>query len=164
MAEFLGILLIGGPDLLLGDVRGDDLLHVADADALLHGEDHDEIGDVDAEILPLDRRGHNPQPDVVVDCGGSHDLLILAVLPSGAGGDKAQVPLEQDDDLIHIQAEIRDSIPFREMIVRDVVVPPLQLVCQQLIIAMHVASPVIQSGIIISADVASCKEKRYGSP
>ena len=66
--------------------------------------------------------------------------------------------------LIHIQAEIRDSIPFREMIVRDIVVPPLQLVCQQLIIAMHAAPPVIQSGIIISADVASCKEKRYGSP
>lgn len=115
VAEFLRILLIDGPDVLLGDVRGDDLLHVADADALLHGQDHDEIGDVDPEVFPLYRGGHDLQPHIVVDGGGGDK----AFLPAGYGRDEVQILGQQHHHLVHIQPQIGDGVPLRQVVVGD---------------------------------------------
>ena len=94
MAEFLGILLIDGPDVLLGDVRRDDLLHVADADALLHGEDHNEVGDVHPVVLPLHRSRHDLQAHIVVDGGGGDKALLAA----GDGRDEAEILHQQHQE------------------------------------------------------------------
>ena len=69
--ELLRVVLIDRQHLILAAVhRRDDLLHVADAETLLHGQDHHQIGDVYPMILPFHRRGHDLQPHVVVDGGG----------------------------------------------------------------------------------------------
>lgn len=135
VAEFLGILLIDGPDVLLGDVRRDDLLHVADADALLHGQDHDEIGDVDPEVFPLYRGGHDLQPHIVVDGGGGDKAFLAA----GHGRDEVQILGQQHHHLVHIQPQIGDGVPLRQVVVGDEPVPPVQLVGDQLFVILHTA-------------------------
>ena len=96
--ELLRVVLVDHPYLLLAAVRRDDLLHVADAEALLHGQDHDEVGDVYPVVLALYRRRHDLQPHIVVDGGGGHKMLLR----SGGGGDEAEILLQQHDDLIHV--------------------------------------------------------------
>ena len=96
-------LLVGG--------RGEQLLQAADADALLQGEDHDQEGDVDPVIPPLLRGGHHLQPDVVVDGGGGHRLVLLVL-----HGDEVQVLGQQGNDLVHVQADVRQLLPGGEFV------------------------------------------------
>jgi len=98
---------------------------------------------VDAVVLPLFRCGHDLQPHIVVDGGGRDEPLLAA----HRCRDKAQILLQQHDDLIHVQAEIRDGIPVRQMIIRDKLVPPLQLVGDKLSVVFHNDAPHIRFAI-----------------
>ena len=69
------------------------------------------------------------------------------LLGSRRRGDEAEILLQQHDDLIHVQAEIRDGIPVRQMIIRDKLVPPLQLVGDKLSVVFHNDAPHIRFAI-----------------
>ena len=135
--ELLGVVIVDGPHLLLAAVRRDDLLHVADAETLLHGQDHDEIGDVYTVVFALHRRRHDLQPDVVVDGGGGHEVLLR----SRRGGNEAEILLQKHDDLIHIQPQIRNGVPLRQVVVGDELVPAPQLVGHKVLVVLHEKAP-----------------------
>lgn len=125
--EVLDLLLVGG--------GGEQLLQAVDADALLEGEDHDEEGDVDPVILAFFRGGHDLQADVVVDGRGGHGL-VLGVLH----GDEIQVLAQQGDDLVHVQADVRQLLPGGQLVVVQIVLPPDELVGDQLLVVAHSVS------------------------
>ena len=107
-------------------------MQAVDADALLQGEDHNEEGDVDPVILALFRGGHDLEADVVVDGRGGHGL-VLRVLH----GDEVQVLAQQGDDLIHVQADVRQLFPGGQLVVVQVMLPPDELVGDQLLVVAH---------------------------
>ena len=135
--ELLRVVLVDRPHLLFAAVRRDDLLHVADAETLLHGQDHDEVGDVYPVVLALYRRGHDLQPHIVVDGGGGHKPLLRP----RRGGDKTEILLQQHDDLIHIQTQIRNGVPLRQVVVGDEFVPAPQLVGHKVLVVLHEKAP-----------------------
>ena len=120
------------PHLLLVGGRGQQLLQAVDADALLEGEDHDEEGDVHPVVFPFLRGGHHLQANVVVD-GGGGDRLVLGVFD----GDEVQVLAQQGDDLVHVQADVRQLLPGGQLVVVQVVLPPDELVGNQLLVIRH---------------------------
>ena len=132
--QLLDVSGVEGPDLLLPGVGGrEDLLNAVDAGPLLQGEDHDEVGDVDAVVFPLLRGGHDLQPDVVVDGGGGHGLVVLHVLH----GNEVQVLTQQGDDLVHVQADVRQLLPGGQPVVVQVVLPPQELVGGEVPVVAH---------------------------
>ena len=52
-------------------------------------------------------------------------------------GDEAEILLQQHDDLIHIQAQIRNGVPIRQVIVGDELVPPPQLMSHKTFVVLH---------------------------
>lgn len=122
--EVLDLLLVGG--------GGEQLLQPVDADALLEGEDHNEKGDVYPVILPFFRGGHHLQPDIVVDGGGGH-RLVLGVLH----GDEIQVLAQQGNHLVHVQANVRQLLPGGKFVVVQIMLPPDELVGYQLFVIRH---------------------------
>ena len=83
-------------------------------------------------ILPLFRGGHHLQPDIVVDGGGGH-RLVLGVLH----GDEIQVLTQQGDHLVHVQTNVRQLLPGGELVVVQIMLPPDELVGNQLFVIRH---------------------------
>ena len=52
-------------------------------------------------------------------------------------GDEAEILLQQHDDLIHIQAEIGDGVPLRQMVIGDELVPAQQLMGHKTFVVLH---------------------------
>ena len=52
-------------------------------------------------------------------------------------GDEAEILLQQHDDLIHIQAEIGDGVPLRQMVIGDELVPAQQLMGYKTFVVLH---------------------------
>ena len=109
---------------------------------------------MDAVVFPLLWRGHDLQPNVVVD-GGGRDKALLA---AHRRGNEAEILLQQYDDLVHIQAEIRYRLPVRQMIIRDELAPPLQLVGDQFLVIFHSDTPVSDLLYSIPHTGTSCKK------
>ena len=101
-------------------------------DALLPGDDYTKEGDVDPVILALFRGGHDLEADVVVDGRGGHGL-VLRVLH----GDVGQVLALQGDDLVDVQADIRQLFPGGQLVVVQIMLPPDELVGNQLLVVAH---------------------------
>ena len=57
--------------------------------------------------------------------------------------DKGEILLQQDDDLIHVQAEIGDGLPVGEVVVGDELVPAPQLVRHQILVVLHKTAPLL---------------------
>ena len=87
---------------------------------------------MDAVVLPLFRGGHDLQADVVVD-GGGGDGFVLLVLH----GDEVQVLTQQGDDLIHVEADVGQLLPGGELVIVQVILPPLELVGHQFLVVAH---------------------------
>ena len=83
-------------------------------------------------ILPFFRCGHHLQPDIVVDGGGGH-RLVLGVLH----GDEIQVLAQQGDHLVHVQTNVRQLLPGGELVVVQIMLPPDELVGNQLFVIRH---------------------------
>ena len=64
-------------------------------------------------------------------------------------GDEAEILLQQHDDLIHIQAEIRYRLPVRQMIIRDELIPPLQLVGKMTQLTRKTCNEYLDAGNLI---------------
>ena len=94
LPEFFGVGLVYRPHAVLAAVGGQNFLHVADADALLHGEDYNEVGDVYPVVLPLHRSRHDLQAHIVVDGGGGDEALLAA----GDGRDEAEILHQQHQE------------------------------------------------------------------
>jgi len=101
--------LIEGHSGLLAEILWEHTLYAGDAKALFQGADHDEVGEVDTGVAFFNRRGHNLHPDVVIDnTGGNHFFLAIEV-------ERGEVAVQEEDDLIHIEVELREVIPIREV-------------------------------------------------
>ena len=81
-------------------------------------------------VLPLHRSGHDLQAHIVVDGGGGDKALLAA----GDGRDEAEILHQQHHHLIHVEPQIRDGIPVRQMVIGDETVPALQLVNNEFLI------------------------------
>ena len=88
-------------------------------------------------VLALHRRRHDLQAHIVVDGGGGHKALLH---PCRCGYE-AEILLQQHDDLIHIQAQIRNGVPIRQVIVGDELVPPPQLMSHKILVVLHKNAP-----------------------
>ena len=127
----MAVIFVGGLDLFFGNTRRNDLFNIVDRQALLQRKDENQIGDMHAVVFALHRGRHDLQTHIVVN-GRSRDKFVFLV-----AGDEVQILLQQVDDLIHIQSEIRDGIPLRQMIVCNKLIPPLQFMGNQCLVIAH---------------------------
>ena len=114
----LRVAVVAGADLLVGDPRRHQLPDQGDREPLLERADDQQIGDMNAVVALFDRLRHDPGPNVVVDRGGGDELLLLELRRK-----IIQMLLEQDDELLHIQAEVGDLLPTRQMISVQILFP-----------------------------------------
>ena len=127
-----GIVRVEDPQLLGAELRRDQLPDHGQAQALLHGEDDEEIRDVLPEIALLHRLRHHLRAHVVVDGGRRDELLLLQLR-----GQIIQIFLQKVDELIHVEAEIRDILPLGQAEAVEVSLPPAKLAGHQFTAECH---------------------------
>ena len=71
------IIGVDGLHLLGGKLRRNEPLHQQNAEPLLEGTDHNEIGKVDTVVALFDRSRHGAGADIIIDGGGGDGFLLL---------------------------------------------------------------------------------------
>lgn len=107
-------------DGLLAVVAGEHSLNIRDAQALFQNTDDDEGSQVHLTILFLHRRRHHLQPDIVIDDTGGDGFVLL---PPAEG---PQILPQQQNHLVHIQPQLRQALPVRQIEVPPALLPGSQ--------------------------------------
>ena len=128
-----GVGRIAPADLLLRKAQRDDLLDQRKAQPLLQRADHQQIGQMDPVIALFHRLRHDLGADIVVDGRRRYQILLLLQLRRKI----IQIMLQQEDDLLHIKADVWDLLPGGETVSVQIGFPAAKLARHQPLIIIH---------------------------
>ena len=108
------------------------LLYHRHVQALLKRTDHNQAGDVQPIIPFLFRSRQKPPAHIIIDRSARNHLLFFQL-----GRHIVEILHEQIHHLLHVQSHIRNILPFRKMIPKQILFPTAKFSCDQLFIVCH---------------------------
>ena len=116
----------------LREIPGQQHWQHGQAQTLLERADHEKIRKMDAVIALLFRLRQELRSDIIVDHRGRDGLRLLEIRRQ-----EAQILRQKLNDLLHIQAEIRDLVPIRQAVAPQNMLPPAELADDEAVIICH---------------------------